>query len=690
MKRLFTLLAIFILLTCMVKAQTTSGVKSDTAKLKQALTNNVKGDTTKNKVPVTLQANRFKNIDSADVKLMGTGPIEKFGKVDTADLKLKFCDFEKDANAEVLFDRAEMFCGIQNIVLIRQKRIKIFNDNGKDEANIRIEFNNKFGVEHIIAVEAETVNLDSGKIVTTPIDAKLIYGEHTDKDKDAIVFSMPNVKPGSVIEYRYVWERDFSRNFPEWDFQSNLPERYSQLNVLMSPQLKFNALYRKNQPFVKDTISLEGYGHVWALANIPSAKDEPFMRSAVDALQSVTLVLDAINVFGQTRSFSDSWASIGKQITDEKVFSKPYDQNLNDDGEIVKKAKALKSDDEKIAFIFNQVKAQMKWNDEKYWISKDGIKSAWKKKSGNWGEINMILYHFLVDAGVKAYPLLVSTRDNGQILANFVNIYQINKLVTYVPVDSTKYYVLDASDKYNTYNEIPFELLNSYGLSLDKAKGKYELVLLKKDVPVRQVVMINADIKPDGTMNGTAQINSFSYLKSNSLELYKTLDEKKYKDILKAFDNNLKITSLKFENADIDSLPLTQNIDFNLDLPGTDDKYLYFTPNLFTQLYGNPFVSEKRASDIDFGFIHIYSINGRYKMPEGYKIESLPKSMFILIADKSISFRRIAGEQNGYILINYVISYKKSLYSKENYPDIYAYFKKMNEFLNEQIVLKKI
>jgi len=408
------------------------------------------------------------------------------------------------------------------------------------------------------------------------------------------------------------------------------------------------------------------------------------MRSKVEAVQSLKLIMSGIK-----KQFSISWSDVGVDFANDKDFYKPFDQSLHDEDDLIKPAKALKTNDERIAFLFNQVKTLMKWNEEKYFYSKDGIKSAWKKKSGNWGEINMILCRLLKLSGIKAYPMMVSTRDNGRILSNFINSYQINKLVTYVPVDSTKYYVLDATDKYSLYNEIPFDLLNSNGLVINKEKGKYDLVFMKKDVPVKHVVFIDAEIKSDGTMKGTAQMNSFSYNKSNTLELNKTLDEKKYKAFLTDDDNNLKITSLKLENAEIDSLPLTQTIDFTLDLPGTDDKYIYFNPNLFTSLHRNPFISETRVSDIDFGCNNAYTINGRYKIPDGYKIEALPKSMNLLIADKSIDFRRIAGEQDGYIIINYRISYKKSLYPSGDYPDIHAYFKKMNEILNEQIVLKK-
>ena len=76
-------------------------------------------------------------------------------------------------------------------------------------------------------------------------------------------------------------------------------------------------------------------------------------------------------------------------------------------------------------------------------------------------------------------------------------------------------------------------------------------------------------------------------------------------------------------------------------------------------------------------------------MPAGYKADALPKSVTIVMPDKSIIFKRLVAEQDGAILVRYTINYNKAEYSKEDYPDFYAFFKKMNEMLNEQIVLKK-
>jgi hypothetical protein len=76
-------------------------------------------------------------------------------------------------------------------------------------------------------------------------------------------------------------------------------------------------------------------------------------------------------------------------------------------------------------------------------------------------------------------------------------------------------------------------------------------------------------------------------------------------------------------------------------------------------------------------------------MPAGYKTDALPKSISMTMPDNSIIFRRMIAEQDGTIAVRYTITYKKSIYFKEDYADFHEFFKKMYEMLNEQIVLKK-
>jgi len=609
---------------------------------------------------------------------------QPFGKIDKADLEMTACDFEKDANAEVLFDKGSVYFSDQyELIFERHLRTKIFNDKGNGEANVRIEFYGGNQLEYVTNLEAETINLNNGKVEITKVDKKSIFKQNVDKIRTAITFSFPNVKPGSVVEFRYALTTQAIGNFPDWFFQADIPTRYSELKTLIPPILFYKQLASINHPLLNSNPKL------MAMANIPSFRAEPFMTSRKDNLDQVSFQLSSASIDGISHSFSDTWRKVAANEIGADDFGGQFKRKCEGEEAIINKAKTLKTDDDKIAYIFNEVKNNMKWNDEDERYTNDGTKEAWSKKTGNSTEINLILFHLLKKAGLKAYPLLVSTKQHGKVNPTFTSAYQFNKTVAYIPVDSNKYYALDATSKYNLYNETPDALLNRFGLSIDEENKNYDLVLLQKTTPVRQLTLINGEIKPGGKLSGTVQLNSFDYYKIDAIKKYKTDGEKKYIDYLQNGDNNLKISGVKFENMEVDTLPLIQNIDFKMDLVGSDDTYIYFNPNLFMSQHDNPFLNEQRYTDIDFGYRANISSNGTYREPAGYKIDALPKNISMTTPDKSISFKRLVDEQDGMILIAYLVDYKKSIYFKEDYPDLHEFFKKMNEMMNEQVVFKK-
>jgi hypothetical protein len=609
---------------------------------------------------------------------------QAFGKINKEDLEMKSCDFEKDANAEVLFDKGEIyFDSDYNLILDRHIRIKIFNDNGKDEANIKVRYFGGNRSEYMSNVQAETINLNNGTIEFTKIDKKLIYMQRVDKLRNDLVFSFPNVKPGSVIEYKYTLTASSVGDFPDWYFQTNIPTRYSELNTSIPNILYYKNLVMVNQPYVKNT------SEVKAIANVPSLGNEPYMSSRKDNEERILYELTSINTQTFHESFSDTWEKVSKEFRDHPDFGEQFKRKLTGEEELIAKAKSLKSDAEKIAYIFDEVKNRMKWDEEDVRYTNDGTVDAWNKKTGNSTEINLILYHLLQKSGIKVLPMLVSTKKNGKINPAYPNGYQFNRTVAYVPVDSANYYLLDATSKYNVFNEIPQNLLNGFGLYINKEDEKSDLLFIQKTTPVREVTIMNAEIKPDGKMTGTVQINSFGYNRIVDVKNYKTDGEDKYIKALSNGDNNLKIASLKFDNLEVDTLPLVQNFSYNLDLNGSDDNYIYFKPNLFSSAFNNEFLSEHRYTDIDFGYMSNDVINGNYKIPAGYKVDAMPKSVNMAMPDNSIVFRRVVGEQDGSVLIRYSLYFKKSVFFKENYPEFHEFFKKMNEMMNEQIVLKK-
>ncbi|TWR24238.1 DUF3857 domain-containing protein [Mucilaginibacter achroorhodeus] len=630
---------------------------------------------------------------------------QPFGKVEVADLELKSCDFEKDANAEVLFDIGSAgYDPNMDLSLDRHKRIKIFNINGKDNANIRIEFYSGNRLEYINGLQAQTINLVDGKPEITKLDKKLIYTEQIDKNRSALVFSMPNVKAGSIIEYKYSLRSNSLNNFPDWYFQSKLPTRYSEFKTYVPDFMTFQINAHVEQPLVKYSAKSEGrsYGTgtnlisyslettYRALANVPSLPDEAYMTASADNLQKIAHQLTAVRPLGTySPSYSDSWAKVGGILADDEDFGSQLKRKLANEEVLITKAKSLKTDDQKIQYLFNEVRNSMKWNGVDRWYTNDGTVKAWEKKAGNSAEINIILYHLLKKADVKAFPMVVSTREHGKVVPYFTFLYQFNRAVVYVPMGEGKSYILDATGKYNQYNETPYDLLNSSGLYIDKENEKYDIVMLQRDDAVRQVVMLKGEVTNDGKLDGNAQISSFSYNRVNALNRYKDDGEKKYTDYLRDNNNALNISSLKLENTEVDSLPLVQNVNFKLDLTGSDENYIYFVPNMFSALKANPFLSENRRTDIDFGYKKSYTIIGSYKLPANYKLDALPKNVTLKMPDESILFRRVASAENGMLMIRYQIDQKAISYGRDIYPMVHEFYKKMYEMLNEQIVLKK-
>lgn len=632
---------------------------------------------------------------------------QPYGKIDKADLLMKVCDFEKDANAMVLFDKGDVYYNNDfNIVLERHKRIKILSESGKKQANVRIEYygGNKF--EYVTGLQGEIFNLNNDKVEITKLDKKQIFNEFVDKSRTALVFTFPNVTVGSVIEYKYTQTIHSLSAIPDWFFQEDIPVRHSELITTIPDYFYFRTQTRSYRPYSKYATSEQsrsissGVGSTpllvtdnktqYVMSNVPAMVREPYMTSEIDNLQCIYFQLTNFNPpAGFSQSFSNSWAKVGGILADDEDFGLQLRKKLTGEEAIIAKAKSLKTDDQKIAYVFNEVKSNMKWNSVDRWYTNEGTPKAWEKKTGNSAEVNLILYRLLKQSGVNAYPMVVSTHEHGKVNPAYSFLYQFNRAVVYIPVDSTRHYVLDATNKYNSYLETPAALLNSYGLYIDKENKRYDLVYLKRTEPVRHVVIINADINPEGKMSGLAQISNFCYDRYSSIENYKTNGEKKYIDYLRDNDNNLSITGLKMDNIDIDSLPLNQQVNFNLNLTSSEKDYIIFNTNLFTSMKNNPFLSENRHSDVDFVHANNYYLIGVYKVPAGYKADALPQNISLIMPDKSIICRRMVVEQDGNITVRYTINYSKIVYSKDSYPELQAFYKKMHELLNEQVVLKK-
>jgi hypothetical protein len=314
------------------------------------------------------------------------------------------------------------------------------------------------------------------------------------------------------------------------------------------------------------------------------------------------------------------------------------------------------------------------------------VRTAWENKTGSSGDINAILINLLQQAGVMADPLLVSTRSNGTVNINYPSERQFNTLMAFVPI-GLDYYVLDATDKYSAWQLIPYAACNTWGLRMHSDNDHQWVELLPRHSH-SEITVVQATIDAAGTMQGDATVSSHQYAKTPRSKSW-LQDETDYiNTYITGHSPHITINQLQVTNADNDSLPLEQKIRFTLPL-NSGSGYSYFLPNLFLGLYENPFTSDERKSDIDFGCRQDYTLYGSYTIPENHVFETAASSFQLIMPDTSIVFSSNRQMEDNLLRVRVSVQFKQSYYLAANYPALQDFYKKIFAKLNEPVVIRK-
>lgn len=609
-----------------------------------------------------------------------------FGKIDKADLLVSTCSFDSDATAMYLIDRGEVTydygLGSVNTETDHWERIKILRETGINYANIKINYYSKDGAEEISKVEAYVFNLDSstGNIVTTKVEKAAFYDSRLNDNYSTVAIAFPNVKVGSVIEYRYQSYRKRNIEIKNWIFQKRIPSRYSEYTVYFPNSFEFTTLITRRQPMENN---LNDSRHVYIMRNIPALKPEPYMANFNDYLQRVDFQLSGITQNGIHTDIFGTWGKITDDWLGRDIFGGQLKKNIPNTQDLDTLLQPLKSELERMNTVYRYVQKNMESDGNRTYWSPNGVQSAWEKKRGTVGDINLLLINLLLKAGVNVYPIWASTKEHGHVNIAYPSVAQFNEVLAYVPIGG-KEYVLNAADKYSPYNLMPHDVQSTRCFVLDKDKSLGWIILNDGSQKLQNSVVLNANMDVTGKVSGEAVVNSYGYARSIHLASYK-------KGNIKSRFNHegIKAEKVTVTGADEDTLPLKQKVIFTGNLEKTGD--YYFLPyNLFSGMATkNLFTANERQSDIDFNYLQAYSIIGSYTIPEDFTFEELPKNTHLILADSSISVKRTMESTGNKVTFNLRIDYNRQQYFAQEYPDIKEFYKKMFSLLNEKIVVKK-
>ena len=615
--------------------------------------------------------------------------LPEFGDITEADKKLTECPFDKEADAVVIFDEASADHNDQyNLITTRRIRLKILRQKGIRHGDIEIRYYSKDDAEYITDIEAYTCNYNNGFADIKKITSSSIYRQKVNERWSQVKIAMPEVKVGSIIEYKYTTTSKNYGYLDDWYFQGELPVMHSHFSLVVLPNYEFAYRIYKSDNLPIVVKQEKGSGKIYFEMNtIAGLRDEPFMDAEKDYLQHVEFQLSGYQSnFGGTNKYMTTWDELTRELMQNPSFGVQLNKNLSGSDALLNTVKGMASPFEKMSAIYNYVYKNIEWNRMSGKFTIDGVKEAWEKKKGSSGEINLMLINLLKEAGLEVYPLLVSERGNGKVNADYPFLEQFNKVMAYVLIDNRKY-ILDAASSYTPPFMVPFSVINTKAFVVNRKKGGI-IDLTETDKKDKNLVIINAKVDESGAMTGEAAIQSSEYARLTRIKAWERDKEHFSETYYTKYQTGMHIDSLNVLNIENDSMPLEQQFNFNIP-PTVSGDYKLITLNLFSGIAKNPFISDIRFTNIDYGSLQTHTIIEDIELAPSLKIESLPKNVRMIMPDSSITLTRMMEFKNNNLYVRFTITTARSVFTAEEYPYVKDFYKKMADYMNEQIVLKK-
>jgi transglutaminase-like putative cysteine protease len=646
----------------------------------------------------------------------------KLGKVSIAELEQKRHPKDTAAVAAILFKKGDVnfeYSQTEGFDVVTEvtMRIKIYKKEGYDWANQVVNFrSNSDYKEKVSFSDAVTYNLVAGKIEKTKLKNEGVFEEKIDRYWSKKKISMPNVKVGSVLEYKYTLRTKNIGMLRDFYFQTDIPVDYSEYKTYVPEYFIYNS---KVKGFVNPKINVEksqkayqitskerseGKNSVttystdkleyletkttYTTTNMPAMKEEVFVNNIDNYTSSLSQELSMTQYPNKPQTpYSTDWNSVVKTIYDYDDFGPELNKTGYFEDDLKTVVTGLTKEDEIILAVLNYVRSTVKWNEYYGYSCNDGVKKAYKDKTGNVAEINLMLTAMLRTAGLKANPVLVSTRANG--ISIFPNRGAFNYVIAAVETTGGMI-LLDATSKFSTPNVLPFRDLNWMGRLIRKDGTSEDVDLMPKKAASDNITM-NYAIDATGKVTGKLRRQRTDHNAMSFRTEVENTKEEEYLEKLENENEKIEIADYSRTNEKDVQLPITETCSFTgTNLCELIGEKMYINPLLFFTKEHNPFKQEVREYPVDFGFPFSDKYIVNIDIPEGYVVETLPKSAQLNMEDNLGSFKFMSITAGNKIQLSISHQINTPIVSSDYYPMLKEYYQGMIAKETEKIVLKKV
>ncbi|WP_314243509.1 DUF3857 domain-containing protein [Empedobacter tilapiae] len=593
----------------------------------------------------------------------------EFGKISEEEHNYTNVPFEPDASAVILSEYGELQMKNYGYVIKQHIRKKILKQEAV-KGNI-LEFtynpNNKYNRPNINKVQV--YNKINNEVIISKLNRKDIIEESIDENTSRIIYAIPNLKVGSIIEYETENVRTANLYATPWSFQNDYPTLKSKLDIRMHTDFDYR-IYLIGQKLN------EKYGNrktnkSWEIENVPSVKKFNKVYNIRDFKESIGFQYTAEQDWHGTIFSSPTWTSF------RSVFTKKIETNLRgaNFNEIALKIQNGSSQLETYKNVIEYVRKNYKTDNSKTIDKISNFNSGiLRTKIGSNLELVILVNKLLKSKGIESHLVINSYRGRGRLIMNFPIISRISNIQNMSVLDSQVYLfdenILKIVD--DSYKEkIVFPYLDYYNQLVLKLESKQD-EFFNINPPLSESYLINEiEFKQDD-------------IKMKSLNKFKGYFNK---DNQKKYDFPM-FNELVYSSEDLNNQGEYSSINKIFASKGKNIDYFGFEFPFNEDLnFLNIEKDRKYQVELDFPFQKV--IQFKSKIPNDFTLQQEEFNKEIKALGNKLQYKQHLEIKNNEFVISYILLINQAIITNKELKEYSEFLNKIAERNKDTVILMK-
>ena len=576
-------------------------------------------------------------------------------------------------------------------------RIKVLTEEGRKYGNIEISYQK--GMEKIAHLEARTIEPDGSSVEFTgsPFDETIMKFEGL--KYFAKTFTMPEVKVGSILEYRYTIDLDEHRVFSShWILNGRLFTRqanfslrpYSSGTVPVNLRWTWRGVPSGTAPKV-------GADHVirMQMENIPAFQEEDFMPPATEVRSRVDFTYETEYREGDPDQY---WRHVARE--QNRILEKFVDKGKAMAGAVAEILAPSDTPETKLRKIYRRVQ---QFRNRSYEITKtvqeqkrdkerpaDNVEDVWKRGYGSHRQLNWLFLALARAAGFEAHGVLVSSQKDYFFNPKTMERWKLNMAIVRIKSEAEDLY-FDPGAEFNSFGMLTSET-GAEGLELDKGEGKWIKTPIPDCSESRIVHSAQLKLTEEGTLEGKVR-TTYTGLEA----MYRRLDVRNSDDITrrKFLEDGLRNQIPIQASATLTNSPDWDNAEgplvaeFKISVPGwisSAGKHSLIPASLFSAGEKHTFERSNRIHPIYFRYPYEKEDDVTIELPSGWKVFSVPARQ---VKDgHTITYSSVAENNQTAVHLTRKLAINSELLDPRYYPPLRDLYQNIRAADEQQIVLE--